>query len=237
MCRGGCAVRELRGRSGPHRPQHGRSPGDPLRSAGLYTDLDLEADDDVVEEAFNRTEAEIRSSYGPELDTGRSTLLSGLGLRQLPKRELLRMLQASLLRTEPDFLLVNADEGCAYELLDRLRRPPLWQAVLAPGRADLVRMRADRNCWAAIANDPVRRATVLRATQYDRESGDLQLLRILLQQEIHRGPTEELRLAAVLVALHGKTRDHTLLQSLRETDPDFHFLLGGFPDSARALAQ
>ncbi|MFB6979074.1 hypothetical protein [Streptomyces scopuliridis] len=202
-----------------------------------YTELDLAADAEALEAVFNRTEDEIRGSYGPELDADRSTLLSGLGLRRLPRRGLLHRLQASLLRTEPEFLLLNADEGCAYELLDRLRRPPLWQAVLAPGRTDLARMRADRDCWDAIAGDPVRRATVLRAAQYDRQPGDLQLLRILLRQEVRRGPTEELRLAAVLVALHGETEDHALLWSLRESDPDFHFLLGGFPDSARALTQ
>lgn len=203
-----------------------------------YTDLDLKADDEALEEVFARTEDEIRSSYGPELDADRSALLSGLGLRRLPQRELVRRLQECLLRTEPEFLLVNADEGCAYALLDRLPRPPLWQAVLAPGRADLVRMRADRNCWDAIANDPVRRATALRAAQYDRQPGDRQLLGTLLRQEAaDRGNTPELRLAAVLVGLHGMTEDHTLLRSLREADPDVHFLLGGFPDSAGALAQ
>lgn len=122
-----------------------------------YTELDLAADEEVLEAVFNRTEDEIRDSYGPELDADRSMLLSGLGLREHSRRELLRRLQESLLRTEPEFLLVNADEGCAYALLDRLRRPPLWQAVLAPGRADLARMRADRDCWDAIAGDPVRR--------------------------------------------------------------------------------
>ncbi|MFE4206676.1 hypothetical protein ACFRSX_29570 [Streptomyces goshikiensis] len=202
-----------------------------------YTELDLAADEEVLEAVFNRTEDEIRDSYGPELDADRSMLLSGLGLRELSRRELLRRLQESLLRTEPEFLLVNADEGCAYALLDRLRRPPLWQAVLAPGRADLARMRADRDCWDAIAGDPVRRATVLRAAQYDRQPADLQLLRMLLRQEVRRGPTEELRLAAVLVALRGETQDHALLRSLRESDPDVHFLFGGFPDSARALTR
>ncbi|MFK0238737.1 hypothetical protein [Streptomyces vinaceus] len=202
-----------------------------------YTELDLAADDEALEAVFNRTEDEIRGSYGPELDADRSTLLSGVGLRELPRRELLHRLQESLLRTEPEFLLLNADEGCAYALLDRLRRPPLWQAVLAPGRTDLAWMRADRTCWDAIAGDPVRRATVLRAAQYDRQPGDLQLLRVLLLQEVRCGPTEELRLAAVLVALHGETEDHALLSSLRESDPDVHFLLGGFPVSARALTQ
>ena len=37
------------------------------------------------------------------------------------------MLHAALLRTEPDFLLLNAEEGCAYDLLDPHPRPPLWE--------------------------------------------------------------------------------------------------------------
>ncbi|MFJ9547633.1 hypothetical protein [Streptomyces erythrochromogenes] len=156
-----------------------------------YTELDLAADDDALEAVFDRIEDEIRGSYGPEPDAHRSTLLSGSGLRRLPRRVLHR-LQESLLRTEPEFLLLNADEGCAYALLDRLRRPPLWQAVFAPGRTDPARMRADRTCWDAIAGDPARRAraTVLRAAQYDRQPGDLRLLRALLRQEAGRGPTE-----------------------------------------------
>ncbi|MFZ3495072.1 hypothetical protein ACODT5_17930 [Streptomyces sp. 5.8] len=109
---------------------------------------------------------------------------------------------------------MNAEEGCAYELQDRLPRPPLWQAVFAPGRAVLARMRVDRTCWDAIANDPVRRASVLRAAQYDRQPGDLQPLRLLLrQEEAGRGSTEELRLAAVLVGPHGMTEDHALLRA------------------------
>ncbi|WP_328470832.1 hypothetical protein OHA21_05560 [Actinoplanes sp. NBC_00393] len=200
---------------------------------GWYDYIDLEADDQAVEEAFARTEDEIRSSYAPRLDVDRSTLLDGLGLRQLPKRELLRRLQGALLRTEPEFLLLNTDEACAYALLDHLDRPPLWQAVLAPGQVDLARMRADRE----IADDPVRRATVLRAAQYDRQAADLQLLRLLLQHEARSGATEELRLAAVLVGLHGQADDHLLLDSLRKANPDVHFLLGGFPDSAEALAR
>lgn len=202
-----------------------------------YTDLDPAADDEALEAVFNETEDEIRDSYGPGLDAERSTLLSGLGLRRLPRRELLRRLQDSLARTEPEFLLVNADEGCAYALPGRLRRPPLWQAVLAPGRDDLARMRTARDGREVIAGDPVRRATVLRAAQYDRKPGDLPLLRMLLRQEARRGPTEELRLAAVLVALHGKPEDHALLRSLREANPDVHFLLGGFPGSADGLTR
>ncbi|MFA7768246.1 hypothetical protein [Streptomyces sp. NRRL S-448] len=97
----------------------------------LDLDLDLSADDEALAELCDRTEDEIRSSYGPELDADRSTLLSGLGLRRLP----------------------------------------------------------------AIANDPVRRATVLRAAQYDRQPGDLQLLRVLLQQEVRGALLQSLRAA------------------------------------------
>ncbi|MGW6878227.1 hypothetical protein ACWGHA_38545 [Streptomyces xanthophaeus] len=202
------------------------------------TDLDLTADDEALHEAFTRTEDEIRSSYAPDLDADRSTLLSGLGLRRLPRRELLQRLQECLLRTEPEFLLVDADEGCAYDLLDRLRRPPFWQAVLAPGRADLALMRTGRSRWGEIADDPVRRPAVLRAAQYDRQPQDLPLLRSLLEHEAAScGASEELRIAAVLIGLHGAPEDHTLLRSVRQSDPDMHFLLSGFPESPGALTR
>ncbi|MEV7419588.1 hypothetical protein [Streptomyces sp. NPDC089919] len=200
------------------------------------TDLDPEADDRTVADALRRARAEASGASGPDLDAARTALLDGLGLRRLPERELLRRLQESLLRTEPEFLLLHAEEGCAYEPLGGLRRPPLWEAVLAPGRADLARMRADHGTCEAIAGDPVRRATALRAAQYDRRPADLPLLRVLLRAEAGSSATEELRIAAVLVALHGEAPDHAFLQSLREDDLDVRFLLGGFPESAGSLA-
>ncbi|MER7921914.1 hypothetical protein ABTY96_02065 [Streptomyces sp. NPDC096057] len=131
------------------------------------------------------------------------------------------MLHTALLRTEPDFLLLNAEEGCAYGLLDRHPRSPLWEPVLAQGRADLAALRTgDRTVWDATAVDPVRRRLALRAAQFDRADGDLELLRHLVRHEAESSMTDELRLAAVLVGLRGHAEDLPLLDEVRATDFD-----------------
>ncbi|WP_351222687.1 hypothetical protein [Streptomyces sp. NPDC002133] len=201
-----------------------------------YTGLDLQADSAELAAVIARTEESIRSSYASQLDQDRSRLLAGLGLRQLPQLELIRRLHQSLLRTEPDFMLLNADEGCAYALLDQLPRPPLWQTVLAPGQADLLMLRSDSTRWNEVAYDPARRATLLRTAQYDRQTTDLPLLRALLRAEAQLGHTEELRLAAVLVGLHGHAEDHELMQSLRMANSDVYYGLGDFPEVAQDLS-
>ena len=165
------------------------------------------------------TEEEFREDYG--IDEARPELRTALGLPERSPVELIAMLHTALLRTEPDFLLLNAEEGCAYDLLDRHPRPPLWEPVLARGRADLAALRTgDRTVWDATAEDPVRRRLALRAAQFDRADGDLELLRYLLRYEAESSMTDELRLAAVLVGLHGHTEDLPLLHGVRETDFD-----------------
>ncbi|MFD4554147.1 hypothetical protein ACFWP5_07440 [Streptomyces sp. NPDC058469] len=165
------------------------------------------------------TEEEFREDYG--IDEARPELRAALGLSERSPVELIGMLHTALLRTEPDFLLLNAEEGCAYDLLDRHPRPPLWEPVLAQGRADLAALRAgDRTVWDAADEDPVRRRLVLRAAQFDRADGDLELLRYLLRHEAASSMTDELRLAAVLVGLRGHTEDLPLLHEVRETDFD-----------------
>ncbi|SEE34936.1 hypothetical protein [Streptomyces sp. Ag109_O5-10] len=72
-------------------------------------------------------EEEIREYHG--IDEERAELRSALGLPDRSPIELLGMLHTALLRTEPDFLLLNADEGGAYDLLDPHPRPPLWESV------------------------------------------------------------------------------------------------------------
>ncbi|MEW1778493.1 hypothetical protein [Streptomyces sp. NPDC086777] len=72
-------------------------------------------------------EEEIREYHG--IDEERAELRAALGLPGRSPVALLGMLHAALLRTEPDFLLLNADEGCAYDLLDPHPRPPLWESV------------------------------------------------------------------------------------------------------------
>ncbi|MFF9281711.1 hypothetical protein [Streptomyces griseosporeus] len=164
------------------------------------------------------------------LEEARAELRAALGFPQRSREELEDLLRTALLRTEPDFLLLNAEEHHAYRLLDSYPRPPLWETVLAPGRADLALLRAgDRAAWEAVGRDPVRRRLALRAAQFDRAEGDLGLLRHLLRQEAASSMTDELRLAAVLVGLHGQEADLPLLHEVRETDYDTWCGLGGMP--------
>ena len=184
-------------------------------------------------------EDEEEAQQGLRLQEERAELRAALGFPERSTAELEAMLQAALLRTEPDFVLLNATEHNAYQLLDSCPRPPLWEPVLASGRADLALLRAgDRAVWDAVADDPVRRRLVLRAAQFDRAAGDLDLLRHLLRHEAKSSMTDELRLAAVLVGLRGDTGDLALLHEVRETDFDTACGLGGMPEpgaSADAL--
>ncbi|MFJ8059016.1 hypothetical protein [Streptomyces sp. NPDC096142] len=164
-------------------------------------------------------EEEFREDHG--IDEPGAGLRAALGLPERSPVELVGMLHTALLRTEPDFLLLNAEEGCAYSLLDRTPRRPLWEPVLAAGRTDLAALRAgDRTAWDATAVDPVRRRLALRAAQFDRADGDLELLRHLVRHEAESSMTDELRLAAVLVGLRGHAEDLPLLDEVRGTDFD-----------------
>ncbi|MER6732274.1 hypothetical protein [Streptomyces puniciscabiei] len=171
------------------------------------------------------TEDEIRECYG--FDAERVELRAALGLPERSPVELIGVLHAALLRTEPDHVLLNAEEGMAYRLLDSHPRPPLRERVLAEGRAGLARLRAGDT---AVADDPLRRRLVLRAAQFDRADGDLPVLRLLLRREAESSMSDELRLAAVLVGLHGDAADLPLLHEVRETDYDTWCGLGGIPD-------
>jgi hypothetical protein len=173
------------------------------------------------------TEEEIREYHG--IDTERTELRAALGLPDRSPVELIGLLHAALLRTEPDFLLLNAEEGGAYQLLDRHPRPPFRETVLARGRADLALLRAG-TAWDEVAQDPVRRVLALRAAQFDRRDTDLALLRQLLKHEAESSMTDELRLAAVLVGLHGRPEDLPLLHEVRETTYDTWCGLGGMPE-------
>jgi len=188
---------------------------------GWRDHLDLSPSDgpEKILAQVTETEDEFREDYG--LDRARPRLRAALGLSERSPVELIGMLHAALLRTEPDFLLLNAEEGGAYALLDGHPRPPLWEPVLAQGKADLAALRAgDRTAWDTVAGDPVRRRLALRAAQFDRADGDLELLRHLLRRETESSMTDELRLAAVLVGLHGHVEDLPLLHEVRETDFD-----------------
>lgn len=183
--------------------------------------------EEKIRAAVAETEEEIREYHG--IDDERTELRAGLGLPERSPVELIGLLHAALLRTEPDFLLLNAEEGGAHDLLDRHPRPPLWETVLARGRTDLTLLR-EGSAWDEVAGDRARRALALRAAQFDRREGDLPLLRHLLRHEAEASMTDELRLAAVLVGLHGCAEDLPLLYEVRETDFDTWCGLGGMPE-------
>ncbi|MGW0913662.1 hypothetical protein ACWD1Z_18240 [Streptomyces sp. NPDC002784] len=182
-------------------------------------------------------EAELRADDAG-FDAARAELRAALGLAGRSPLELVTLLHTALLRTEPDFLLLTEEEGGAYRLLDEHPRPPLWEPVLARGRADLALLRAgDRAAWDAVAGDPVRRRLALRAAQFDRRDGDLDLLRQLLRRETESSMTDELRLAAVLVGRHGDVTDLPLLHEVRETDFDTHCGLSEIPGPGSDAAE
>ena len=192
-----------------------------------HLDLSPQDGEERILAQIAETEEEIRENYG--IDAERTELRAALGLPERSPVELIGMLYAALLRTEPDFLLLNAEEGCAYKLLDRHPRPALPETVLAQGRADLVLLR-DGTAWDEVARDRARRALALRAAQYDRRDTDHALLRHLLRHEAEASMTDELRLAAVLVGLHGLPEDLPLLYEVRETTYDTWCGLGGMPE-------
>ncbi|MDQ0937402.1 hypothetical protein [Streptomyces turgidiscabies] len=185
-----------------------------------YLDLSPADGPEKILARVAETEEEIRADY--DVDAERAGLRALLGLPERSPMELIGMLHTALLRTEPDFLLLNAQDGGAYARLDPHPRPPLWEPVLARGRADLAALRAgDRStAWDAVARDPLRRRLALRAAQFDRADGDLGLLRHLVRYEAEASMTDELRLGAVLVGLHGRAEDLPLLHEVRDTDFD-----------------
>lgn len=184
------------------------------------TRLSPEDGEEKILAYVTEVEREIREECEISLDEERAELRAALGFPERSPVELVGMLHAALTRTEPDFLLLNAEEGGAYDLIGP-PPPPLWEPVLATGRADLAALRAgDGAVWEAVAGDGVRRRLALRAAQFDRAEGDLELLRRLLRHETRSSLTDELRLAAVLVGLHGRAEDLPLLDEVRETDFD-----------------
>ncbi|MEU2398377.1 hypothetical protein ABZ764_10385 [Streptomyces pseudogriseolus] len=199
------------------------------------THLSPDDGEETILACVAETEDDIRECYG--IDEERIELRAALGFPERSPVELVGRLRAALLRTEPDFVLLNAEEGCAYDRLGPAG-PPLWEPVLAAGRADLARLRkGDPTAWREVADDPVRRRITLRAAQFDRSEDDLDLLRHLLRHEARSSMTDELRLAAVLVGLHGDAADLPLLAEVRETDCDTACGLGGVPGPGASAAE
>jgi len=202
-----------------------------------YLDLSPADGTEKILARIAETEQEMREDF--DIDAERAELRGALGLPERSPVELIGLLHTALLRTEPDFLLLNAEEGGAYERLDRHPRPPLWEPVLARGRADLAVLRAGDGpaAWDAVARDPLRRRLALRAAQFDRADGDLGLLRHLVRYEAESSMTDELRLGAVLVGLHGLAEDLPLLHEVRDTDFDTACGLSELPGSGAADAE
>ncbi|MEU6371891.1 hypothetical protein [Streptomyces sp. NPDC046909] len=64
-------------------------------------------------------------------EVARAELRAALGFPERSRVELEALLDAAQARTWPDFLLLNAEEGCAYELIGP-PPPPLWECVRRP---------------------------------------------------------------------------------------------------------
>ncbi|MFD5235104.1 hypothetical protein [Streptomyces tendae] len=82
-----------------------------------YTGLSPDDGEEKILACVAETEDGIREYYG--IDEERAELRAALGFPERSPVELVGRLRAALLRTEPDFVLLNADEGCAYDRLDR----------------------------------------------------------------------------------------------------------------------
>ncbi|WP_199563591.1 MULTISPECIES: hypothetical protein [unclassified Streptomyces] len=162
-------------------------------------------DEDGLRAAVAAGDAAAREEFAPELDAQRAALLAGLGLPERPLTELFALSESAARRTEPDHLLLNSAELCAYRLDDEYRMC-LRDVVLGPGRAAVRRLRSGAaGALEEAEADPVLRAGVLWAAWEDRREGDLPRLRALLAREdAVRGEWFEERLvAAALVAAHG----------------------------------
>jgi hypothetical protein len=211
--------------------------------------LPPETGEEELSAAAIEAEDSIRASYAASLDACRDELLTGLGLTPRPPAELFARMYRALRRTEPDHVLLLADEGSAYHLLDPHPRPPLREALLGACRADLARLRTDRAAWPTVAFSPVsgrsdpehdanaaRRAGVLRAAQCDRRDTDLPLMRHLLEQETlcrreapFGGMGEELHLAVFLVARRLCEEDLSRLYAARCANFDTWCALSDLP--------
>ncbi|KAB7847311.1 hypothetical protein [Streptomyces mobaraensis] len=136
--------------------------------------LSSEDDEATLAAGVAEAEEELRETYGPGFDTDRATLLAGLGLRLRPPRELLARTERAERRTEPDFVLLNAVEGCAYRL-DESLRAPVREIVLASARVGSAPPHADA-CGPAVPED----GSPLAWARLARLQGHTELARVAL---------------------------------------------------------
>ncbi|POX51821.1 hypothetical protein C3489_19110 [Streptomyces sp. Ru71] len=103
-----------------------------LADWGAFADLTPRDGEERILARKAEVEEEIREHYG--IDDERRELLAGLGLPERSPVELVGMLHRALTRTEPDHVLLNAEELNAYRFLhDHDELPPLWEYLgLAP---------------------------------------------------------------------------------------------------------
>ncbi|MGI5341151.1 hypothetical protein ACQEVS_29005 [Streptomyces sp. CA-181903] len=140
--------------------------------------LSSEDDEATLTAGVAEAEEELRENYGPEFDADRATLLSGLGLRLRPPRELLARMERAARRTEPDFVLLNAVEGCAYQL-DESLRAPVRETVLASARADPALPGVDASRHATPTDDAPLTWARLARLQGHTELARVALIRLL----------------------------------------------------------
>ncbi|MFD0352014.1 hypothetical protein ACFQ0M_49380 [Kitasatospora aburaviensis] len=129
-------LRRVRGRSRPDRRQPGRGTGNTDRPPCWHDHvlLDPDATDAELATEVAESEEELAEYYGPDLDADRDTLLTALGLRRIPPAELVRRLHRALRRTEPEHLLLNAEELNAYTPSPDARTSASARPSSPPGR-------------------------------------------------------------------------------------------------------
>ncbi|MFD7812902.1 hypothetical protein ACFV6E_08155 [Streptomyces sp. NPDC059785] len=204
-----------------------------IRLPAWCEELSGELDEEGLRDVVRAADDEAREEFAPDLDAQRAALISGLGLPDRPLVELLALSEAATRRTEPDHLLLNSQELCAYRLEEPYRQR-LRDVVLRPGREALERMRSgDPGARAEAVADPVLRAGLLHAARCERRDSDLPLLRSLLRLELAGASAgradryEERWLAAMLVGSYGQADDAPLLRAATS---------GQITDSAGAVA-
>ncbi|MEU2023163.1 hypothetical protein ABZ565_13470 [Streptomyces sp. NPDC016469] len=92
-----------------------------VRLPGWCEGLSAELDEEGLRAAVRAGDAEAREEFAPELDAQRAALIEGLGLPERPLTELFALSESAARRTEPDYLLLNSAELCAYRLDERYR--------------------------------------------------------------------------------------------------------------------
>ncbi|MDT9686805.1 hypothetical protein Q5762_00250 [Streptomyces sp. P9(2023)] len=104
-----------------------------VRLPAWCENVSAELDEEGLLAAVREGDDEAREEFAPDLDAHRAALLHGLGLpADRPLVELNALAESATRRTDPDHVLLNSRELCAYQL-EESYRPSLREIVLAPG--------------------------------------------------------------------------------------------------------